>query len=126
MTSLNKPPTFRSEDFTFDELKDTYFGKLLLAFNPNIEAWSESVQVLSENSAQEVWACTFVDARHKFEIDASNWTFGLSWNASGDWIDFYNSGNWEPVEDQIRSLLDPPNDQAVVFIKGPLECILTN
>ncbi len=107
-------------------MKESYFGGLLVDNNMNIETLRDSIRVLSELSASIIWTVTFGAANSKAAIAESNWTSHLTWESCGDWLPYYNKADSEPVEQQLRQSFNWSEEQAVLFIKGPLDCILTD
>jgi hypothetical protein len=126
MTSPTKKPKYNLDELHYDELAETHLGKL---FNENIGGTAglrNAVRVLSEYDARAMWNLTFGDADNKAAIARNNWTSTIQWAAIGDWLAYYNIGDSQPVEKQLRSLVHWRNDQLVLFIKGPCDVVVTN
>ncbi len=51
-------------------------------------------------------------ARYDFDVDAA----ALAWNAQLDWF-------WSPVEDGLKQLADPKNDELAVYLNNPFDFI---
>jgi DUF2947 family protein len=126
MTSPTEEPAYRIGDLAYDDLRESHFGSLLIDNSVDIEALADSIRVLSERSANQVWILTFGDARYKADIDASNWTYRLAWDSCGDWLQFYNNADSKPVEQQLLRLVRWRQEQPVLFIRGPCDCIFTD
>ncbi len=126
MTSLTKKPTYHVGEFDYDELNESHFGTLLAENSCVVDELKTAIRILSQKAANEVWELTFGDANNKAAIATGNWSSSLSWAATGDWLPHYNAAESKPVENQLRQLIEWRDDQMVLFIKGPHDCVFTN
>lgn len=127
MTAPTEKPTYVIVDYKYQKISDSYFGKLLFDNSRNVEKLEDFINVLTEESAEKIWKQTFGNARHKADIKKENWSTSLYWSAVfGDWLKHYNNCDSQPIERQLKKLVDWHDNQTVIFFKGPYDSIITS
>jgi len=127
--SMNPPikkPAYAAAKFDYVELSTSCLGQLLSENARELDEIRDKIRVLSERSANAVWKATFGDANHKAAIGEDHWTSLRLWTSDGEWLTHYNKADSEPVETQLRQLLDWADDLVVIFLKGPCDCAVTD
>jgi len=124
MTSPTKKPTYDPTDLDYDDLAGSHFGNLL-AENSAVLTDFHTIRVLTEQCARELWRNSFGDVKHKAAIPGDNWCSSCAWTTTGEWLEHYNSARSNPVERQLRQLVDWRDEQLVLFFRGPLDCVVS-
>lgn len=123
MASPDFPPKLQPEDFDCAPLAESDFGELLRDNEVDLGSVDGAIRVLTEASANTVWATLFGPATHKYKIAEDNWSSCLAWAPIILWIEDYNRGETSRVQADLRALVEWPGSQMVLFVKGPYEIV---